>query len=59
MKQFTLTLITNNPRTIDRVEGDDLVKLLAQFLLVIASVQKRLSDYNKSLTGLNDDDIPF
>lgn len=54
MKQFTLTLITMDPRVIDRVEADDLVHLLAQFLLVIATVQERLEK-----PELTDDDIPF
>lgn len=57
-KQFELTLVWRKgdsfePKQIDKVEGDDLVELLSQFLMVIALVQRKLEE------EIPDDDIPF
>lgn len=57
MKQFTLTLIINEPRTIDKIEADDLLELLSQFLLVIARANKLIESHIERHTV--DDDIPF
>lgn len=59
-KQFELTLVWRNtefqPKSIDKVEGDDLVELLAQFLVVLASINRRMmAEHPRSI----DDDIPF
>lgn len=60
MIQFELTLVyrdNGKVKSIDRVVGNDLVELLSQFMLVIATLQRK-SDYeHRGLT--NDDDIPF
>lgn len=59
-KQFEITLVRRNDgftaKSIDKVEGDDLVELLAQFLLVIARLQRT---FEREMGGLADDDIPF
>jgi len=57
-KQFTLTLITDTPRSIDKVESDDLVHLLSQFQFVLISVIKKIQQHER-ISGIVDDDIPF
>jgi len=56
-KQFELTLVWRNtgfePKSIDKVEGDDLVELLSQFLMVLASVNRKM------MAERIDEDIPF
>lgn len=54
MKQFTLTLITKEPRFIDRIESDNLIHLLSQFQFILVTIEKRIDDYKKQ-----DDEIPF
>lgn len=56
MKAFELTLVHRRDKEfeMDKVDGDDLVELLAKFLLIIATVQRRLANERPS-----DDDIPF
>lgn len=73
-KEFELTLVwreMHNPdpkafgyaKDIHKIEADDLVQLMTQFVLVIANVQRRLSDdkIQRAISGtrLVDDDIPF
>lgn len=58
MKQFELTLVhrdNDKINSVDKVEEDDLVELLAKFLLVIVGIQKNLSEDLKRI----EDDIPF
>jgi len=66
MKQFELTLTrrdVTNPihpfLSLDKVEADDLVHLLSQFLLVIINMQNNLHKEQMELRGVIDDDIPF
>lgn len=58
MKQFTLVIQVNEPRLIERVEADDMLQLLAQFNLVIASTMKQIENY-KERHRIPEDDIPF
>lgn len=55
LKQFTLTLITKEPRMIDRIESDDLIQLLSQLNFVIANVVKKTIEFKQ----IEDDDVPF
>lgn len=59
IKQFELSLIRRKDREleIDKVEGDDLVEVLAKFLLVIVQVKDRV-ERERRIQEL-DDDIPF
>lgn len=59
-KQFELSLIRRKDKEleIDKVEGDDLVEVLAKFLLVIVQVKERL-ERERRLKDSVDDDIPF
>lgn len=73
-KEFELTLVWReihnqdpkafgNAKDIHRIESDDLVQLMTQFVLVIANVQRRITEdkVQRALNGtrLVDDDIPF
>lgn len=63
MKKFAISLSQRStekfePRFHEEIEGDDLLELLAKFILTIARLHKRLLDeeYEKRK---EDDDIPF
>ena len=55
MKQFMLTIVTNDNdgkvKSLDKIEGDDLVELLAQLPIVVVTIQSRIPN--------RDDDFPF
>jgi len=59
MKQFTLTIITKEPRGIDRIESDDILELLSQFNLVIARIVKKTEYHKHLIERMKDDEIPF
>ena len=62
MKQFELTITRRDTvksfaaLSSDKIESDNLVELLAQFILVIARIQQQLAAENPRYDG---DDIPF
>lgn len=62
MKQFELTIVRRDTvksfaaLSSDKIESDNLVELLAQFILVIARIQQQLAAENPPRY---DDDIPF
>lgn len=61
MKQFELTLIYRppdawQPKSLDKIEADDLLEVLAQLLLVVVKLQKKI---DAELFNSIDDDIPF
>lgn len=62
-KKYELTLITHDDegkfKQMDKVVSDDLVHLLAQFILVIATVTEKERDELRNLNTLPEDDIPF
>ena len=71
--QFELTLIVRSEskircfpkeinwdtKSIDTVMGNNLTELLGQFLIVLASVHKRIVNDIKAELQVIDDDIPF
>ena len=71
--QFELTLVvrseskvvntkgehTWDTTSIDTVMGDNLTSLLGQFLIVLASVHRRIVNDIKTELQVIDDDIPF
>ena len=57
MKQFTLILITKEPRMIERVESDNLIHLLSQFQFVLVNLVEKL-ELDKKMKEIKDD-IPF
>lgn len=57
MKQYTLTLITNEPRIIDRVEGDSLIEVLSQLNIILIKVIRQ-EELMKKIRSENDG-IPF
>lgn len=61
MKQFTLTLITKEPRSIERIESNDLLSLLSQFQLLVGVVAIRHTEHRELMKRIKetDDEIPF
>ena len=61
--QFELNLTYRNNKELvsfDKIEADDLVSLLSQFIIVIANVQRKIVERIEAETGRRvDDDIPF
>lgn len=60
MKQFELTLVWTEQdkfKSMDKIEADDLVHLLSQFMFVIVNLQRKINE--EKTDELRDDDIPF
>lgn len=69
--KFEITLVRRdrNILEIEKVESDDMVQLLSQFIVMLAIMQRRideeaLQEYRKMVNALHskeevDDDIPF
>lgn len=64
MKQFEITLIRRAPEdrqfqplSIQTVQGDDLVELLSQFIMIIAVVGRDMMDEER--LKQMDDSVPF
>jgi hypothetical protein len=63
MKKFELTLIHRNLnecftlRSENKIEADDMIHLLSQFQLVVASVTREIME--DEIRQSEDDDIPF
>jgi len=62
MKQFELNIVRRDmvksfaALSSDKIESDNLVELLAQFILVVARIQQQMAAENPARY---DDDIPF
>lgn len=64
MKKFELTLVTRQGdkfevKSVNKVESDDIVGLLAQFHFVLVSVMRELHSDEMLELRLQNDDIPF
>lgn len=61
--QFELNLTYRNGKELvsfDKIEAEDLVSLLSQFIIVIANVQRKIVERIEAETGRSiDDDVPF
>lgn len=64
-KAWELTLYHRNPdndfsvKSWNKIEADDIIQLLAQFMVLLASIQKKETDAILNELRLKDDDIPF
>lgn len=63
MKRFELNMTSRRENgsllSFDKIEADDLVQLMTQFVLVIAGVARGLLEEAKLANQLRSDDIPF
>ena len=61
MKRFTLTLLVKEPDITERIESDDIIELLNRFVLIAATVTKRVIENDELMKRIkeNDDEIPF